>query len=175
MKVLSTNRVLIGRRSHAAGVAFENMINQACKYYKEKGYAVIEKTPEPIKILGPYDKKHTKFIAVFEKQAQPDYKGILCDGSTIIFEAKHTDSERIQESVVTETQRENFHSFEKMGARCFVMVSMGFDNFYRVPWEVFSDMKRLYGRKYMTKDELEEFEIRKMGFTLLMLENIELN
>ena len=94
------NRQLLGKRSHATGTAFEQIINRACQYYKDLGIAVIEKTPEPMKVLGPLDKKHSKFIAVFVKQAQPDYKGTLCDGTSIIFEAKHTDSDRDRKSVV---------------------------------------------------------------------------
>ena len=47
-------------------------------------------------------------IHCFTKQAQPDFKGALCDGSCIIFDAKHTEKDRIQQNVITETQWETF-------------------------------------------------------------------
>lgn len=161
-----------GRRNNASGEVFENIINGACRYYREKGIAIIEKTPEPMRPLKPYGRG--QFIACFEKQAQPDYKGVLCDWTAIIFEAKHTDTGRMQESVITQTQRQNLNDFYRMGAQCFVMVSMEFEKFYRVPWEVFGDMKPRFGRKYMTEKELEPYRLVQRCGTLLILEGVEL-
>lgn len=171
-----TQRQLIGRRSKVAGDMFEGIITGACNYYREKGAAIIEKTPEPMRPLKPYgDRRYGKYIACFVKQAQPDYKGVLCDGTAIIFEAKHTDTDRINENVITETQRQNLDDFQMMGARCFVMVSMGFREFFRIPWTIFRDMKNRYGRKYMKLEELEPFKLKQYRGTLLMLEGVELN
>ena len=126
--------------------------------------------------LQPYgDRKLGRYIACFVKQAQPDYKGVLCDGKAIIFEAKHTDKDRIQESVITETQRQNLNDFQRMGARCFVMVSMGFRDFFRVPWNVFCDMKSRYGRKYMQIEDLEPFKLKQYRGILLILEGVEVD
>lgn len=170
------NRELIGRRSNAAGAMFESMINAACLYYRDKNIAIIEKTPEPMRPIKPYgDRRAGKFIAVYEKQAQPDYKGVLCDGTAIIFEAKHTDASRIQENVITDTQRQNLNEFGELGAQCFVMVSMGFQNFYRVPWNVFRNMKAQFGRKYMTEQELAPYLLKQKRGVLLILEGVELN
>lgn len=169
------NRQLAGRRSNAAGNMFEGMLSAACNYYREKGDAIIEKTPEPMRPIKPYgERSRGQYIACFEKQAQPDYKGVLCDGRAIIFEAKHTDKDRIQESVITETQRQNLDDFQEMGAQCFVMVSIGFQKFFRVPWEVFRDMKNRYGRKYMKVDELEAYKIKQYRGVLLILEGVEI-
>ena len=41
-------RSMAGARSRAEGAAFENLINSACEYYRTKGIADIEKTPEPM-------------------------------------------------------------------------------------------------------------------------------
>lgn len=169
------SRQISGRRSNAAGALFERMLTASCNYYRENALAIIEKTPEPMRPLSPYgDRGSGRYIACFEKQAQPDYKGVLCDGRAIIFEAKHTDKDRIQESVITETQRQNLDDFQRMGAQCFVMVSMGFEKFFRVPWKVFGDMKGRYGRKYMKREELEPFKLRQYQGTLLILEGVEL-
>lgn len=168
------NRQALGRRAKTVGNTFENIINGACFYYRERGAAIIEKTPEPMRPLKPYGRSG-QFIACFEKQAQPDYKGVLCDGTAIIFEAKHTDADRIQESVITETQRCNLDDFKKMGAQCFVMVSMKFQDFYRVPWDVFGNMKSRFGRKYMTRKELEPYRLKERKGTVLILEGVELH
>lgn len=168
------NRHVLGRRSNLVGGLFENILNVACLYYRERGKAIIEKTPEPMRPLKQYGRPG-QFIACFEKQAQPDYKGVLCDGTAIIFEAKHTDSDRIQESVITTTQRQNLDDFQRMGAHCFIMVSMRFEAFYRVPWEVFRDMKPQFGRKYMTEKELRSYRLSKQTGILLILEGVELH
>lgn len=169
-------RQLSGRRSNIVGGMFEGMLNSACNYYRDKGAAIIEKTPEPMRPIKPYgDRGRGQYIACFEKQAQPDYKGVLCDGRAIIFEAKHTDKDRIQESVITETQRQNLDDFQKMGAQCFVMVSMGFRDFFRVPWGIFGNMKNRYGRKYMKLEDLEPFKLKQHRGTLLILEGVELH
>ena len=40
----------------------------------------------------------------------------------------------------------------KMGAMCFLVISLEFEEFYRVPWIVFREMKKIYGHKYMNLD-----------------------
>ena len=89
------SKALIGSRSRASGEYFEGMISAACQFYEEKGISVIEKTPEPMRVLKPYDRKRGQFICCFAKQAQPDFKGILMDATMVLFDAKHTDKERI--------------------------------------------------------------------------------
>lgn len=171
--MIDISRTIQGRRSKVAGDRFENVITAACRYYREKGIAIVEKTPEPMRPLRPYGNRSSgQYVACFVKQAQPDYKGVLCDGQAIIFEAKHTDKDRIQESVITITQRQNFEDFKDMGAHCFVMVSMGFQAFYRVPWSVFGNMKLQFGRKYMTMGELEPYRLIEQNGIVLILEGV---
>lgn len=67
-------RQMIGRRSKASGETFEHWISNACNYYLEKGYAFIEKTPEPFHITGKDQSGVVR--GYYEKQGQPDYKGI---------------------------------------------------------------------------------------------------
>lgn len=62
----------------------------------------------------------------------------------------------------------------KLGAMCFLVVSIGLDKFYRVPWVVFRDMKKLYGRKYMGEKELEPYKIKYSNGVLRFLDGIEL-
>ncbi len=168
-------RQIIGMRSRADGETFERLISNACDYYRSKGIAHIEKTPEPMRPLQPYgDRKRGQYIACFEKAAQPDYKGILLDGTGIMFEAKHTSTGKMNQNVVSDTQWESMDLYEKMGAHCFVMVSMELQKFYRVPWDVWKRMKELYGRKYMTESDLEPYRLQEKQCTILILEGVEL-
>ncbi len=166
-------RQYIGRRSKAAGENFEAEINRSCEYYKRLGIAIIDKTPEPFHITK--NMGNGKMQGYFEKRAQPDYKGILCDGSSIMFEAKHTDGDRILQNVVSDIQAEMLNGFAALGAQCFVMVSMGYVNYYRVPWSVWSGMSEHFGHKYMGAKELEPYRLKIRDLTLLILEGVELN
>ncbi len=168
-------RKMIGAMSRASGEMFERWIASACDFYQQAGYAVIEKTPEPMKPLGKAD-KFGRFQACFIKKAQPDFKGVLCDGSCIIFDAKHTEKDRIQQNVITEKQWEIFDKYEAMGAKCYVVVSIGFQSFFRVPWDIWKQMKELFGHKYMAVDnELKPYKVPEKNCTVLFLEGVELN
>ena len=167
-----SRRQIIGRRSKAAGETFERWITNACGFYLRNGWAHIEKTPEPFHITGKDGNGVVR--GYYEKKGQPDYKGILCDGSGIMFEAKHTDSDRIHQNAVTDTQWESLDIYEKFGAHCYVMVSVGLTKFYRVPWDIWKEMKALFGHKFMTVQELEPYRLQEKQCTILILEGVEL-
>ncbi|RGB94308.1 hypothetical protein DWZ04_13525 [Faecalibacterium prausnitzii] len=42
----------------------------------------------------------------------------------------------------------------------FVLCSFGANAYYRVPWLVWCDMKNLFGRKYVTQDDLKAYRVR---------------
>lgn len=149
-----------GRRAKYAGERFENMISAACNYYRSQNIADIEKTPEPMRPLKPYgDRRRGQYVAVFTKKAQNDYKGILNGGRCVAFEAKHTDADKIEASAVSDRQAELLENYEKMGASCFVLVSFKFEQFYRIPWSVWRDMKDIYGHKHLKRSEIQDYEI----------------
>lgn len=164
--------VMSGKRSKAAGEYWENMIEAACQHYRLKGIAEITKTPEPmrpIKSLG-----QGKFIAHYEKMAQPDYKGTLAGGKAVVFEAKHTDSDRIEHGRLTQEQINSLTEHHRLGAAAFIMVSFELQDFYRVPWETWRDMKSIYGHKHMTQTELEPFRVKYVAGVLKLLEGLYL-
>lgn len=165
-------RQITGRRSKASGEMFERWLSQACEFYLEKRLAHIEKTPEPFHITGKDSSGTVR--GYYEKKGQPDYKGILCDGTGIMFEAKHTDSDRINQSVVTDTQWKNLDIYEQFGAHCYVMVSIKLERFYRVPWNAWKHMKELFGHKYMNEQELLPYRLQERQQTILILEGVEL-
>lgn len=83
-----------GKRNRALGLQFEKIITEACEHYRSMGLAYIEKTPEPMRVIGVLDRKRGIFKAVFEKAAQPDFKGTMAGGRAVVFEAKHTETDR---------------------------------------------------------------------------------
>lgn len=164
------NRQIQGARSKAVGNLFEQIIDISCIHYKRKKVALIEKTPEPMKPIRSLGKG--RFVACFEKQAQPDYKGTLNNGQAIIFEAKHTDKEQIEQSRLTDEQMELLGLYSEMGAICFILVSIGMEKFYRIPWEVWRDMKVIYNRKHMKLHELEDYKVTVQNGLIMLLEGI---
>lgn len=147
-----------GKRNRAQGLNFEATIDEACEFYKSMEQAHIEKTPEPMKILAVLNRKLGYFKACFTKSAQPDYKGTMAGGRAVVFEAKHTETDRIKQDVVTEAQWESLDLHETMGARCFVLVALGM-KYYRVPWEKWKTMKADCGHKYMNAADLEPYQV----------------
>ena len=91
-----------GAVARAQGKRFESYIDASLKYYQQQGLAIVEKTPEPMRPTK--DLGNGKFIAFFEKAAQPDYKGTLKGGRAVVFEAKFTASDHIDQDRVTQDQ-----------------------------------------------------------------------
>ena len=67
-------RSVIGYLNRKQGGDFEDTINAACAAYRRQGVAIIDKTPEPMRVIQSLG--NGKFLAIFTKKAQPDYKGI---------------------------------------------------------------------------------------------------
>lgn len=148
---------LRGSRNRASGEIFERYIDAACTYYEVAGKAVIEKTPEPMRVVKNIG--GGKFVAYFQKKAQPDYKGTLQEGKAIVFEAKHTDNSKIEQSRLTSVQLESLKKYAGLGARCYVLVSIQMQLFALVPLETWQNMKDIYKRKYMTVEELKDYQV----------------
>lgn len=91
----------------------------------------------------------------------------------MVFEAKHTDSDRIEQSRLTNEQVESLSTHHALGAAAFVLVSVGLQDFFRVPWEVWHDMKNIYGHKHMKLAELEPYRVQYIAGVLKLLEDIE--
>ena len=155
-------------KARNAGTTFEDIISDSCEYYEEKGIAKIEKTPEPMRTLRPLGRG--RYEAVYTKQAQPDFKGTLRGGRAIAFEAKHTDTDRIKRSVISDEQEKCLNAHEQMGAECYVLVSFGFRRFFKFPWKLFRDMKYHFGVKHIREiDHISDFEIKFVGGRLEFL------
>lgn len=163
---------LQGKRSKVVGEYFENLISAACDYYRDQSIAHIEKTPEPMKPLKPVPRQPGRFIACFEKAAQPDYKGTIRGGQSIVFEAKHTDHDRIERGRLTQEQLDGLEKHHRLGALAFVVVSFEFQDFFRIPWTDWRDMKKIYSRKYVKPEELENYRVKATSQMILLLSGI---
>lgn len=146
-----------GALNKALGARFEDRIAESLLFYERAGEASVEKTPEPMrptKNLGG-----GKFVAYYEKPAQPDYKGVIRGGRAAAFEAKYTTTGRMEQDCVTEKQAERLDKYLALGAYAFVLAGFGDDAVYRIPWSIWKDMKEIMGRKYVTPDDLEEYRL----------------
>lgn len=162
-----------GKRSKDSGEYLEGLIDSACDFYRNQGFADIEKTPEPMRPIRSLG--NGKYIAVYTKAAQTDYKGMLAGGMTVYFEAKHTDSGRLTQDRVTPNQTERLERAYRMGALVFVVCGFGMAAFYRIPWSCWRDMKSRFGHKYITPAEAAPYEVHYTAPGVLMfLEGIHL-
>lgn len=156
-----------GKKNREEGQLFEAVLDRTFAYYSEKGYAQIDKTPEPFKIIKRLE--NTRFIGCFTRQAQPDYKGTIKGGRTVIFEAKYTSTDRITQDRVSDLQAAYMDQETALGARCFVLAGFRSGGIYRIPWPVWSDMKKIFGHKYVTENDLSEYRISKSWNDMLLI------
>ena len=156
-----------GRRSRAKGRAFEDLLDKTFDYYAEKGFAKIDKTPEPMKVIRSMGQG--RFLACYTKSAQPDYKGTIKGGRTVIFEAKYTENGRLLQDAVSDEQAEYMEAEDQLGARCYVVCGFSTGNVYRIPWGVWSNMKRIFGHKYVTEEEIKQYQVQKSWNDMLLI------
>lgn len=161
-----------GAVSKAKGKFFEDLIDKAFDYYRYKGLAVIEKTPEPMRATKPLG--NGQFVAFFEKKAQPDYKGTLKGGRSVLMEAKFTSAEKMEQSRVRCDQADNLTTHQRLGAMCFVLVGFDSGATYRIPWEIWQNMKEHYGRKYVKEADIQKYKVVAAHNGIpLVLENLD--
>lgn len=150
----NASRQLQGKINRDLGKNFEEQVEAISEIYKINKLAIIEKTPEPMKILKHIENGH--FETVFAKSAQPDFKGTLKGGRTVVFDAKFTESIKITYQVLSDYQREMLLAYDELGAMAFVLVGFVDGSIYNVDIHTWKNMKEIFGRKYILQSELEE-------------------
>lgn len=144
-------------KSLSNGKAFEELIQFSCSRYRAAGDACILKTPEPFAVYSRT--KEGLFMGRFTAaKAQPDFQGIVRGGRSIIFEAKYTSKDRMQQSVITDAQAEILSDHEQLGGLCFVAACIE-DRYFWIPWGTWRKMKEIFGHKYVKPGEISEYEI----------------
>ncbi|MBO6269429.1 MAG: Holliday junction resolvase RecU [Clostridium sp.] len=156
-----------GKKNREEGRAFEEILDHTFAYYSSKGYAQIDKTPEPFKIIRRMGEG--RFLGCFIKRAQPDYKGTIKGGRTVIFEAKYTSGDRLTQDRVSDIQAAYMDQASALGARCFVLAGFKHGGVYRIPWSDWTSMKEKFGHKYVTENDLQAYRISKSWNDLLLI------
>lgn len=159
--------------NNAQGHYFEEAIITACMTYQLQGKAEIDKTPEPFRVMSK--ECNGIFTGRFIAAAQPDFKGTLKGGRSIVFEAKYTSTERLNRNILTDEQMRSLDHHYRLGALAGVCAGIR-DRYYFIPWLYWRDMKIIYGRQYLTAVDLEQFRVRCSGpvmFLDYIHENVE--
>ena len=164
-------RQIAGARSRVAGEFFERQIEGSLQWHFDRRLLKANKTPEPMKQIGPKG-KDGRFLAHYEKKAQVDFCGTMYGGRSVRFEAKQTDTDRFEHKRLTDEQMDDLRDHQKLGALCFVLLCFGADHFYRVPWQVWEAMKEIYGRKYVTEKDVQQFRIPYISGVIKILHGI---
>lgn len=165
----TTDRSWISRINNAQGHFLEGEILRACDEYMRRGIANIGKTPEPFRVMTKYQ-NGTATVRFTHEKAEPDFKGVLIGGRSIVFEAKSTQNDRILRNVLTDNQMDILESYYQLQAISQVCICIKND-FFMVPWEIWRDMKRLYGRQYLQPLDIPEFKVRYRA-GVMFLDNI---
>ena len=166
---MSYNRNLRNYMSRAKGLSFEDTISSSCLTYFRNGIAKIEKQQEPMKIIRPMGSPG-QFLACFTQRSGVDYKGTLKGGRAVAFEAKHTDTEKMEFKRLQTWQYDYLKEHSDLGAITFVLLSFKMQNFYRIPIGVWADMKKLYGRLYLKEEDIQEYKLKEHGLFIDFLE-----
>ena len=143
-------------QSNGFGKNFEKLIDLACKYYRDEGKADITKIDEPFRVIRL--KKAGRFEGQFTKNANPDFEGTLDGGRSICFEAKYTTTDRMKQNVVSSKQAEVLEIKSKLGGLAGVCIGIK-DRYFFIPWNVWTNMKEIFGRKYVKADDLSRYEV----------------
>ena len=148
------HRQIQGKINRELGKTFEEQIETLAEIYRLQKLAIIEKTPEPMKILKHIE--NGRFEAVFSTSAQPDFKGLLKGGKTVVFDAKFTGADRISYHALSDHQREILAQYDELGALAFVLVGFSDGAMYHVDIKTWVNMKQIFGHKHIKQQELEE-------------------
>ena len=166
---MSVSFSVIGKQNKENGALWEKMIEESLTtLYGD--VCICEKTPEPFHILGR-EKNIVK--GYYEKKGQPDFKGVLAGGQCLCFEAKCTITDRINQNCVTDLQWKTLDQYDNLGALCFVMVCFSFEEYCRVPWKDWKEMKKIFGHKYIGRKECSQYKIKTKGHYVCFLDGVE--
>ena len=107
------------------GLCSDNVLNDSCLYYREKGMALIYKRPTPINIVKvDYSHGATITQAYFETQSTTDYNGVY-KGKYLDFEAKSTKSKTsLPLNNIAPQQVDHLEEVIRQGGIAFFIISI---------------------------------------------------
>ncbi|NLK20499.1 MAG: Holliday junction resolvase RecU [Epulopiscium sp.] len=145
------------------GSTLEELINYTNETYKNKGLAVIQKVPTPIKPIKIDKSSRTITLAYFEQKSTVDYIGVV-QGIPICFDAKETTRKSLPIQNIHPHQISFMGNFESQGGVSFLLVHfVEYNNYFMLPFSILKghwDKARVGGRKSIPYDAFpKEFEV----------------
>lgn len=149
------------------GSTLEEFINMTNDYYMQKGLAVIQKVPTPIKPVKIDKENRTITLAYFDQQSTVDYIGAV-QGIPVCFDAKETERQSLPISHIHPHQIEFMRRFRQQKGLSFLLVHfVKHARMFLLPFEVldqFYAAAQNGGRKSIPLSAFEErFEIFAKG------------
>lgn len=118
------------------GSMLEELINLTNDLYREKGLALIQKVPTPIKPIRIDQDTRTITLAYFEQKSTIDFIGAV-QGIPVCFDAKETSKKSFPFSNVHLHQIEFMRDFTKQGGEAFLLVNFKeYDEIYLLPFDM---------------------------------------
>lgn len=157
------------------GSSLEDLINLSNDIYREKGLALVQKIPTPIKPLK-IDKQSSQItLAYFEKDSTVDYIGVV-QGVPVCFDAKECTTDTFSMQNIHEHQYRFMEEFEAQKGISFLIIYFTTRNeMYYMPFrELKSYVERIKGGhpknfKYQELDK-DNFIRAKQGVLVHYLE-----
>ena len=141
------------------GSTLEELINYTNEKYREKGLALIQKIPTPIKPIK-IDQEHRHItLAYFDQKSTVDYIGAV-QGIPVCFDAKECTASTFPLQNIHEHQMEFMKEFEAQGGIAFFLLYFTQrDEMYYMPYRhirKFWERAREGGRKSFTFEEIDK-------------------
>ena len=141
------------------GEALEEFINISIDKYKEKGLALIQKIPTPIKPVKMDQNTRQITLAYFDQKSTVDYIGVV-QGIPICFDAKECQTDTFPLANIHQHQIDFMKDFEKQDGISFIILYFSHKNeFYYLPFRdilYFWERMEKGGRKSFTYDEVDK-------------------
>ncbi|WP_054739139.1 Holliday junction resolvase RecU [Cellulosilyticum ruminicola] len=141
------------------GNELEEQINITNELFMEKGLAVVQKVPTPIKPIRIDQEKRVITLAYFEQKSTVDYIGVV-QGISICFDAKETAKGFLPMSNIHAHQVNFMKAFHKQGGEAFLIVYFKkYGEYYFLPIEVldtYYEASLNGGRKSIPYDAFEK-------------------
>lgn len=141
------------------GDHLEEQINTTNELYREKGLAVVQKIPTPIKPIRIDSENRTITLAYFEQKSTVDYMGVV-QGVAVCFDAKETTKNFLPMSNIHAHQVTFMNEFSKQGGIAFLIVHFKkYDEYYFLSSEhlkEFYDKAQSGGRKSIPYEKFDK-------------------
>ncbi|SHI32012.1 Holliday junction resolvase RecU [Parasporobacterium paucivorans] len=111
------------------GSGLEDLINLVNEKYREKGVALVQKVPTPIKPIRIDSASRHITLAYFEKKSTVDYIGVV-QGVPVCFDVKECNTSRFPLSNIHAHQIQFMEDFERQDGIAFLIIYYSEMNMY---------------------------------------------